>query len=229
MNSHNSFTAILFDIDGTLLRSDGAGRTATRAALLEIFGAADGVDTLDFGGKTDWFIVSELLADQGVGHDDIAHLMPSYSAALARHLEQALQYHRIWALPGALAAVQALRVRPGTLIGLITGNVRATVPLKLRAAGYDPAWFAVGAYGSESPDRGQVAALALERAIQAAGQALHPSQAIIVGDTPADIACARTVGARAVAVTTGFASREELAAADPDYLLDDLSALPSII
>jgi phosphoglycolate phosphatase-like HAD superfamily hydrolase len=230
MTTHDAFTAVLFDIDGTLLRSDGAGRAATRAALLEVFGAADGVDTLNFGGKTDWFIITELVgSSQGHSEDDIARLMPAYGAALARHLEQALAHYRIWALPGALAAVQALRARPDTLIGLITGNVRETVAFKLRTAGYDPDWFTVGAYGSESPDRSRVAALAVERAAQAAGRALRPAQAVIVGDTPADIACARAVGARAVAVTTGFASREELAAAQPDHLLDDLSALPDIL
>lgn len=229
MQTHDSFTVVLFDIDGTLLRSDGAGRAATRAAMLEVFGAADGVDTLSFGGKTDWFIINELLAGQTHTHSEIARLMPAYGAALVRHLERALERHRIWALPGALEAVTALRGRPDTLIGLITGNVRDTVAFKLRAAGYEPDWFAVGAYGSESPDRSEVAALAVERAARAAGQALHPAQAVIVGDTPADIACARAVGARAVAVTTGFASREELAAAGPDHLLDDLSALPDVV
>lgn len=229
MHTPDTFTVVLFDIDGTLLRSDGAGRAATRAALLEIFGTADGVDTLHFGGKTDWFIVSELVAGRAYAADDIARLMPAYSAALARHLARALEHHRIWPLPGALAAVNALRARPATLLGLVTGNVRDTVGLKLRAAGYEPAWFAVGAYGSESPDRSEVAALALQRAARHVQRSLHPSQAVIVGDTPADIACARAVGARAVAVATGFASRDELAAADPDYLLDDLSALPLLI
>ncbi|GIL08503.1 MAG: haloacid dehalogenase [Chloroflexota bacterium] len=229
MQTHDSFTVVLFDIDGTLLRSDGAGRAATRAAMLEVFGAADGVETLNFGGKTDWFIITELLADQGHTHADIARLMPVYGAALARHLERALTRYRIWALPGALDAVTALRARPNTLIGLITGNVRDTVAFKLRAAGYEPDWFTVGAYGSESPDRSEVAALAVARAAQAAGRSLHPAQTVIVGDTPADVACARAVGARAVAVVTGFASREELAAAGPDHLLDDLSALPGVL
>lgn len=229
MNPSSPFTVVLFDIDGTLLRSDGAGRAATRAALLEVFGTADGVDTLHFGGKTDWFIVNELVAGRAHTLDDIAQLMPTYSAALARHLADALEHYRIWPLPGALAAVNALRHRSDVLLGLLTGNVRDTVPVKLRAAGYEPTWFAVGAYGSESPDRGEVAALALQRAAQHIRQPLRPSQAIVVGDTPADVACARTIGARAVAVATGFASRDELAAASPDYLLDDLSALPQLI
>lgn len=229
MHTPDTFTVVLFDIDGTLLRSDGAGRAATRAALLEVFGTADGVDTLHFGGKTDWFIVSELLTGRAYAADDIARLMPAYSAALARHLARALEHYRIWPLPGALAAVNALRDRPATLLGLVTGNVRDTVGLKLRAAGYEPEWFAVAAYGSESPDRGEVAALALQRAARHVQRPLHPSQAVIVGDTPADIACARAIGARAVAVATGFASRDELAAANPDHLLDDLSALPFII
>ncbi len=229
MRTPDTFTVVLFDIDGTLLRSDGAGRAATRAALLEVFGTAEGVDTLHFGGKTDWFIVSEVVAGSAYAADDIARLMPAYSAALARHLARALEHYRIWPLPGALAAVNTLRDRPAMLLGLVTGNVRDTAALKLRAAGYDPEWFAVGAYGSESPDRGEVAALALQRAAQVSGRRLYPSQAVIVGDTPADIACARAIGARAVAVATGFASHDELAAANPDYLLDDLNALPLLV
>ncbi|MGQ9888600.1 MAG: HAD family hydrolase [Aggregatilineales bacterium] len=229
MCTPDTFTVVLFDIDGTLLRSDGAGRAATRAALLEVFGTAEGVDALHFGGKTDWYIVSEVMAGRAYTADDIERLMPAYGAALARHLTRALEHHRIWPLPGALAAVSALRNRPATLLGLVTGNVRDTAALKLRAAGYEPEWFAVGAYGGESPDRDKIAALALQRAAQVCGQRLYPSQVVIVGDTPADVACARAIGARAAAVTTGFASRDELAAANPDYLLDDLSALPRLI
>jgi phosphoglycolate phosphatase len=111
------------------------------------------------------------------------------------------------------------------LLGIVTGNVSLTAPVKLRAAGFDPAWFPIGAYGSEALERNDLPALALERACRFCGHHLTPTDVTIIGDTEADIACARAIGARAVAVTTGFTSREALAAAQPDHLLDDLSGL----
>ena len=108
-------------------------------------------------------------------------------------------------------------------MGILTGNVSTTAPIKLRAAGYDPDWFPVGAYGSERMERDDLPALAVERAEKIIGRRIAPEQVVIIGDTPADVSCARALGAVAVAVLTGFSSRDELAATQPDYLLDDLS------
>jgi phosphoglycolate phosphatase-like HAD superfamily hydrolase len=119
--------------------------------------------------------------------------------------------------------IHELRRRGSPTMGILTGNVSTTAPIKLRAAGFDPEWFPVGAYGSERMERDDLPALAVERAEKILGRRIAPGQVVIVGDTPQDVSCARALGAVAVAVLTGFSSREELAATQPDYLLDDLS------
>jgi phosphoglycolate phosphatase len=220
---------ILFDIDGTLLHAHGAGRESTREAMLEVFGTCSTIDTHKFGGKTDWHTLVELLRDHGYDAGTIGERMSEYEACLARHLEKVIPTRQTIALPGALEVVHALRKRKDIVIGIVTGNVRATANIKLRAGGFDPAWFAVGAYGSEAIERDHLPPLALQRAIDHAQRHFEPHEVIVVGDTLADIQCARAVGATAIAVTTGFSTRDELAAAQPDYLLNDLTTLLEVL
>jgi phosphoglycolate phosphatase len=216
---------VLFDIDGTLLTGKGIGREATRRAMLEIFGSCGTLETHQFGGKTDWLTLAEVLAHEGFTPDHIGQRMADYEPVLAFHMSALIAEYTVHALPGALDTVTHLRGRDDVLLGIVTGNVSLTAPVKLRAAGFDPAWFPIGAYGSEALERNDLPALALERACRFCGHHLTPTDVTIIGDTEADIACARAIGARAVAVTTGFTSREALAAAQPDHLLDDLSGL----
>ena len=220
---------ILFDIDGTLLTADGAGRVSTRAAMLDVFGETGALDTHSFGGKTDWQTLTELLADCGYSAEAIGESMPAFEASIAGHLMRIMGNHTVRPCRGAMAAVDRLRASDGYLLGIVTGNVSTTAPVKLRAAGYDPDWFPVGAYGSEAVDRNKLPGMALERAIVYSGAALTAEDTVVIGDTPADIACARTLGATAVAVCTGFSPRERLAAAEPDYLLEDLRTLDDIL
>lgn len=216
---------VLFDIDGTLLTGKGIGREATRRAMLDIFGSSGKLETHQFGGKTDWYTLAEVLADEGFTAERIGQHMADYEPALAFHMSALMAEYQVYALPGALETVNHLRVRADVLLGIVTGNVSLTVPVKLRAAGFDPDWFPIGAYGSEAIERNDLPGLALERAIRFSEQKLTPADVTIIGDTEADIACARAIGARAVAVTTGFATRAVLAAAQPDYLLDEISDL----
>lgn len=219
---------ILFDIDGTLLLPKGVGREATRRAMLEVFGTSGDINGHHFGGKTDWQTLCELLAAHGYNEARIGQQMPAYEQAAARHMAQIIGDFPVQPCPGALEAVAELR-RRGLPLGLLTGNVSSIAPVKLRAAGFDPAWFVVGAYGSEAADRNQLAFLALERARHWLQRPIAPEQVVIVGDTPADVACARALGAQAVAVLTGFSSREVLSAAAPDALLDDLTEFFKVV
>ena len=214
---------ILFDIDGTLVMTRGAGRTATKLAMLDVFGTDAGIDTHHFGGKTDWRTLHELLADRAYSHDDLRGFIPQYEAAIGGHLERIIADYAVTPCPAAHDLVAELRRRETPLLGILTGNVSTTSPIKLRAAGFDPAWFPVAAYGSEAMERDDLPALAVERAEKLLGRAIAPEQVVIIGDTPWDVSCARALGGVAVAVLTGFTSREDLAATNPDYLLDDLS------
>jgi phosphoglycolate phosphatase-like HAD superfamily hydrolase len=220
---------ILFDIDGTLLVTKGAGRAATRAAMLKVFGTCGKVDTHDFSGKTDWFTLLELLTPEGFKESDIEHRLPAYEKEMAVFLEHFMQNYAVWACLGALELVHSLRRMEHVHLGVITGNVGAVTPIKLRAAGFLPEWFPIGAYGNEAVDRNLLPALALARANRHYDHSFRPSDVIVVGDTPLDIACARALGAVAVAVATGWTKRDMLASHEPDFLLDDLTTFESTV
>ncbi|MCY4145102.1 MAG: haloacid dehalogenase-like hydrolase [Chloroflexi bacterium] len=213
---------VLFDIDGTLLISQGIGREAKRRAMTERFGTIGDLDNYDFGGQTDWGILAALLAPHGYSSADIGTEILQYQAAMARHMNAVRASYRADALPDALELLAALRARADVLLGIVSGNTRATAQIKLEMAGFDPAHFPIGAYGHESPRRADLTRLALRRAQQQARQAFAPRDIFVIGDTPADIQAARAIDAVAVAVETGYAPRESLVASQPDFLLADL-------
>lgn len=220
---------LLFDIDGTLLLTNGAGRESTRLSLLDVFGTDAGLDQHVFGGKTDWQTLLDLLLIHGYSADDIERTLPLFHDAMYRNLDRIIGQFDVRACPGAVALIEALRHRDDVMLGLVTGNVGRTAAVKLRAAGYDPAWFPIGAYGHEAAERDRLTPLALARAVEHYRQNIQPEQVIVVGDTPADVACARAIGAIAVAVGTGFCERAELIACKPDHFLDDLSGFLEIL
>ncbi|MCU0513119.1 MAG: HAD family hydrolase [Anaerolineae bacterium] len=214
---------LLFDLDGTLIHVKGAGREAKARAMAGMFGTDEGARSHPFGGKTDWNILHDLLADKGYTTAALGAVMDEYQALMAHHLAAIIGTYPAQPCPGALELIAALRGRDDVCLGVVTGNVQATAPIKLRACGFDPDWFAVGAYGSESPQRNDLPRLAMERAARHTGRTFAPAEVIVTGDTLADIACARAVGAVAVAVLTGFEAPAALQAAAPDYLLPDLT------
>ncbi|CAN5814434.1 HAD hydrolase-like protein [soil metagenome] len=213
---------ILFDIDGTLLTAGGAPRRAFRRALIEHFGTSGDEARTDFSGKTDPQIVYELMGR--AGFDDhrigerIERLFEHYLEGLERELRTEAG-HRLH--PGAAEVVGSLAEDPRVVLGLVTGNVERGARLKLER--FD-LWrrFAVGAFGSDHRDRDRLPQIAIERACRLTGRDFTGADAIVVGDTPADIRCARAAGALAVAVATGRPTREELEAARPDVLLESL-------
>jgi len=214
---------ILFDIDGTLVRTHGAGRESTKHAMTEVFGTYGALATHHFGGKTDWLTLTELLPEFGMTHEEIERRLPEYNVAMGRHLSAIIGNYPVEACPGSLELVESLRQRDDVALGIVTGNVSSTAPVKLSAAGFDPAWFPVGAFGHEAKERDNLPALAMARASIHYRYPFTPSEVFVIGDTAADISCARALGAVAVAVQTGFAQPGELAAAQPDHLLRDLT------
>ena len=201
---------ILFDIDGTLLWTDGAGRRAIQQALLDEMGTAGPIQSYRFDGKTDPQIVRELLtfAEHPDADNDIRvrAVCRRYVDLLAAELARPTQSTRVMAgVPELLAALQPVEAAGAALVGLLTGNVADGATLKLRSAGLDPARFAVGAYGSDSHARADLPAVAVRRAAAHLGDGppISGDAVVIVGDTPDDVACGRPIGARAVAVATG--------------------------
>ncbi len=219
---------ILFDIDGTLLWTDGAGRRAIQRALLDETGTAGPIEQYRFDGKTDPQIVRELLTLAGHSEAEaeqrIGAVCRRYVGLLAVELAQPTQTTRL--LPGVrelLADLEPHEAAGRALVGLLTGNLEGGAALKLRAAGLDPARFAVGAFGSDSARRPDLPAIAAERAGRRSGKTFTGAEIVIVGDTPDDVACGRPIGARTVAVATGFFGVAQLRAAGAAHVFEQLT------
>lgn len=221
-------TLILFDIDGTLLTPDGAGRVAYDLALAEMFGLRGVLDGTSFAGATDLQVLQAILPLHSYAAEQARVAMPAFTEVLARQMADIIDQHRVRALPGALALVQQLAQDQRARLGLVTGNTSLSAPVKLRAAGFDPALFPVGAFGDESADRSALPPLALQRARTHWRLDFEPARIVIVGDMPVDVICARSVGARAVAVMTGYAAREALVREEPYAILEDLTDLAHV-
>lgn len=214
---------LLFDIDGTLIRSHSAGREAMAASLRELFGTAGPSESYRMSGKTDARIVTDLLTAAGVDPEEIHDRLPEVYALMAEKGKEIFPVRGITPCPGVLELLSVLRSRPDALLGLLTGNALDTAPLKLAAAGIEPDQFVIGAYGSDAMDRNQLPAIAMKRAIQLTNSGFGGYNTVIIGDTPADILCARAGGATAVAVASGWHSGNTLSQFRPDHLLENLN------
>lgn len=221
---------VLFDIDGTLLHSHGAGRRAMEAALLEIFGTT-GSPAYRYDGKTDRQIVRDLM--RGAGFDDgeidarMTRVMDAYVSGLEREI--VAPHTRVEALTGVMALLEALVQREHCTVGLLTGNLEPGAKHKLLAAGIGFARFAVGAFGSDHEIRAELPAIAQLRARERLGLHFDGRAMVIIGDTPSDIACGRPIGARAIAVATGNYSMEALDEHGPDALFNDLGDTEAVL
>jgi phosphoglycolate phosphatase len=220
---------VLFDIDGTLLSAAGSGRRAINAALREFFSSAAPADYW-FDGKTDRQIVRELMRSEG--HDD-ATINERMDLLLSRyvdclHRELADPRHTPHLYPGVRELLDALDARGDVALGLLTGNVEGGAVAKLAAAGLDPARFVVGAFGSDHESRPELPTVAQRRAA-ALGITIPGSAMVVIGDTPADIACSRGIGARAIGVATGRYSVAELRAHDPSAVFDSLVRTDDVV
>jgi phosphoglycolate phosphatase-like HAD superfamily hydrolase len=215
--------AVLFDIDGTLLRTSGAGAKAlTHALVTELEVEHDRVhaamSTVDFRGATDRAILRKLGDALDVALEPRQEsLLGHYLLALEHHLANA----HVEVLPGVNELLAALGLRTDVYVGILTGNIRSAARLKLGAIGHAGLVERAGGFGEDGMRRQDLAAVARER-LFAAG--VTPSaRIIVVGDTEHDVSCGKHIGAYTVAVATGWTARETLFAAGPDMFLDDLS------
>jgi len=207
-----SRTLILFDIDGTLLLTSGAGRRAITAALADRLGQGDAWRRIRFDGKTDPQIVRELLHSAGDPAADDPSVIAEVCERYVGHLEEELARSpgETRLMPGIPALLDRLEAHGDVVLGLLTGNIARGAGLKLRAGGLDPDRFQVGAFGSDSAHRPDLPAIAAARAAPIFGWTPAGDAVVIVGDTPADVTCGVAIGARAVAVATGSYGVEAL-------------------
>jgi len=212
--------AILFDIDGTLIESGGAGGTAWREAFEELYGVPADIGEFTDAGMTDPE-VGRVTFERVIGHKpserELARLLARRSVLLPRAVAESKDYR---VLPGVPELLPRL-VEQGYLLGLTTGGVESAAHIKLERAHLNR-YFHFGGYGSDSPDRVQLTRKALERASTILGRRLSRDEVLVVGDTPSDITAAHGAEATGVGVATGHFSKEQLTDAGADYVLGTL-------
>lgn len=216
---------LLFDIDGTLIHTGGSGLRALKIAFAETFDCAPPAQ-INTAGRTDRGIARDMFSRQSI--EDTFHNWHRFRDAYLRHLADQMPRRRGRVLPGVVRLLEQLAERPHVTVGLLTGNVAEGARIKLEHFGLNH-HFAFGGFGEHHPERNAVAEDALQAAHRAMNGAVCPGRVWVIGDTALDIACARHIDARAVAVATGLQARSELAAAAPDLLFDDLRSAPELL
>jgi phosphoglycolate phosphatase-like HAD superfamily hydrolase len=214
---------VLFDIDGTLIHTGGAGMKAFAKTFATEFNAADGFERLKFPGRTDYGLVREFFG---------FHQIPPTPKNLRRFFERyvfwldhILRDSETRLCPGVWEFIGELQALPqAPVLGLLTGNIRLGAEIKLR---HFNLWevFQTGGFADDHVERDQIAAVAHQRGSRILGEDLRGDQVLVIGDTPHDIRCARAIGAKALAVATGGCRLEELQRHQPDWAIPDMRAI----
>lgn len=227
---------ILFDIDGTLIVSGGAGARAMTRAFEETWGLTDALRHIDVAGRTDNIILADALraTDIVAEGEPLARFKATYCDFLREELRSggadgvSVQGNTTGngrpkcVLPGIVPLLEALLERPDVSLALLTGNYAESAEIKLR---HFDLWhyFEWGVWGSEATDRHDLLPIAIQRHFDRGAVSIDPSDVIIVGDTPHDVSCAHRGGAKAIAVATGNFTFDALQGCRPDVLVQDLS------
>jgi phosphoglycolate phosphatase-like HAD superfamily hydrolase len=222
-------TLLLFDIDGTLLLTGGAGVRAMTRAFEAVFGVAKAFDGIPVSGRTDTFLVSRALVRAGIA--DVAAAHTAFRAAYVDRLREEIRnpgQGRKGLMPGIASLLEHVTSTNGLFSALLTGNYAAAAEIKLSHFGV-ASYFSWGAFGEDSTDRDELARLTMKRAIERGVPRRARENAVVIGDTPHDIACARAIGARAIAVATGSYSLDHLSESGADTVLSDLSDTAAVL
>jgi phosphoglycolate phosphatase-like HAD superfamily hydrolase len=217
---------ILFDIDGTLLTSGGAGERALRRGFRARFGIEDDLSKTEIAGRTDSGIARQMLVAHGF--TESPENLTAFFDDYLHFLKEELPSSPGRLLPGILPLLEALKPRSDVVLALLTGNLARGAEIKLMHYGV---WhyFEFGAYADDHHDRNQLGHFARQRARERHGIEFPSERIFVLGDTPHDITCARAIGAKAVAIATGKFSVAELGALGPDFLFADLSDVPAVL
>jgi phosphoglycolate phosphatase-like HAD superfamily hydrolase len=214
---------VLFDIDGTLVLTGGAGLRAMTRACDELLQHSDALDGVPVAGRTDWSILHDVLNRIGRDFDDdlFASLRARYLTYLAEEIEKPGRGVKA-VMPGVRELLDELEARNDVFLGLLTGNFAEGARIKLQ---HFDLWryFRCGAFGDDAADRNALVPFAVTRAGQCGIPDPAPQDVLVVGDTPHDVACARAAGAIPVAVATGGFSVDQLRASGADLVFSDLT------
>lgn len=212
---------VLFDIDGTLLRSNAVGLRAMTLAIQEVHGENVTFDGIDFAGNLDPLIYRDALRTVDLPYDDEQH--DRFRTRYRKHLTDLINDEQpVYALPGVPELLAALGQQPHITIGLLTGNYPETGRIKIAGAGIEPDQFVLGAFGCDGPTRCDLPPIAMDHYHHHHGRPVPAAHTLIIGDTRHDIACAQAHNCRSLAVATGYTSRSDLLLHKPDRAADDL-------
>ena len=219
---------LLFDIDGTLVHSGGAGKRAMERAFEKVWGIPDAFQGISLMGRTDTSILHEALGKQNLDRNgpQEERFRELYFLSLAEEMEVPNPQKRL--CPGVRSLLAELKKSPGIFLGLLTGNWRTGAFLKLRWFGIE-GYFPFGAFADDSGNRNDLVPIALKRFRKTSGSDIRKEDVYVIGDTPLDIHCARPHGVRTVAVATGLHSLDDLAGEKPDHLFRDFSDTNGIL
>ena len=214
---------VLFDIDGTLVLTGGAGLRAMSTAVEEVLGRADALHGIPLAGRTDWAILAEAVRalERQLDAPLFEQLRDRYLANLAVEIDRPGRGVKA-VMPGIDALLQALEARDDTFLGLLTGNFEEGARIKLA---HFNLWryFKCGAFGGDAADRNALVPVAVSRAYACGLPQIAPADVLVVGDTPHDIACAHAAGATPVGVATGGYSVDQLRESGAEIVFQDLS------
>lgn len=220
---------VLFDIDGTILSTQGVGRRALARAVSEAFKINIAPDHMDLSGKTDPQICREMLFDSGydreVSFEELALAFEIYLPILKAEIALCKEFAL---LKGIRELISALQKTDDAHLALLTGNIEPGARIKLEPFQLNQC-FSVGAYGSDSANRMELPAIASERAQAYFKQKFLPQEIVVIGDSIRDVTCAKGFGARSLAVATGRTQTAELQAEEPDFLFSSLEDTNSVV
>lgn len=221
---------VLFDIDGTLLNSGGMGRVAMQRALGLVFGSP-GNPSYRYDGKTDKQIVRDVMRMEGHSDEHIDARMEQLIGIYLEGLREGSKSGKfnVRPLEGVVPILDALDGRDDVILGLLTGNVEPGARIKLKAAGIDPDRFRINAFGSDHEHRPELPAIAQRRAGETLGLEIAGDRVVVIGDTPADIECGRSLGAKAIGVASGHYTVEQLESHKPYAVFPSLKNTPHVL
>ncbi len=218
---------VLFDIDGTLITCGKTPRRSITTAMEDIFGTRGNADEYPFSGKTDAQIIYDVMTQAGFSPADVETKLPDVLKRYVELLDTHLLSSDIRILQGVGELLDHLSDNSECTLGMLTGNVIDGAKIKLLRAGLGHYFFngapVIGAFGSDSRHRHELATIAVQRAETITGHAFTGKSIVIIGDSPYDILCGKHLDARSVAVATGWHDLPELLTHEPDYALADFS------
>ena len=218
---------VLFDIDGTLLSTNGHGVRAMMVAYTSVWGRDPSHVEYRMSGKTELGISHELLALLGFSREEVERGLPQFWERYPLELRNHIDAATTTVHPGVRELVGTIGARDDMVLGLLTGNCEDAAQVKLEVAGLNG--FQLGIYGAHHEQRDALGPLAVETAQRLFGHRFEGKSIAIIGDTPNDIACGRAIGARTIAVATGRMDLDTLARHEPDFLFPDLSDYDAVL